>query len=304
MTRLSNEFQSALQLANIVIEREEVKRRACLDDHGIWNLRSRMISITSKFPDLRNPDDDKWLIDKEKIKKPRPTTDMLPPLRIPRPAAATPQVFDDMLDLGPSVVHPRARYEDIQYKIEQDARKKQEQDVLGWLDATNVSPTALDNNSPLIHSQNPVPNSIQPTPQYFRQLNGPEIPASERSNQAPRIPSFRHRIGRGGRRYIDRRSSPFTSTPLANRTSATTSGMSWLFRPPTHPAFALRAAPWVGFPRFPATPTSLSKADKDVDPDTEALAQRIQDRWKIDTDTPWNDTEHGDRTIIDDFDYR
>jgi hypothetical protein len=144
MTRLSNEFQSALQLANNAIEREEVKRSLCLEDHGIWNLRSRMISITSKFPDLRNPDDDKWLVDKEKIKKPRPTIDLLPVLRIPRPSAATPQVFDEMLDLGPAVVHPRARNDDIQYKIEQDLRKKQEQDVLGWIDATNVRSTALE----------------------------------------------------------------------------------------------------------------------------------------------------------------
>jgi hypothetical protein len=138
MTRLSNEFQSALQMANSAIEREEVKRSLCLEDHGIWNLRSRMISITSKFPDLRNPDDDKWLVDKEKIKKSRPTIDLQLVPRIPRPAAATPQVFDEMLDLGPAVVHPRARYDDIQYKIEQDLRKKQEQDVLGWVDATNV----------------------------------------------------------------------------------------------------------------------------------------------------------------------
>ena len=141
MTRLSNEFHSALQLANSAIEREEVKRNTFAEDHGIWSLRSRIISITSKFPDLRNPEDDKWLVDKEKVKKPRPTIDTLPPLRIPRPAQATPQMFDEMVDLGPPVVHPRARYDDIQYKIEQDVQKKREQDVLGWIDATNVCAT-------------------------------------------------------------------------------------------------------------------------------------------------------------------
>jgi hypothetical protein len=72
------------------IEREEVNRSLCLEDHGIWNLHSRMISITNKFPDLQNPNDDEWLVDKEKIKKPRPTIDLPPVLRIPLPSAATP----------------------------------------------------------------------------------------------------------------------------------------------------------------------------------------------------------------------
>ncbi|KIM33675.1 hypothetical protein M408DRAFT_14308 [Serendipita vermifera MAFF 305830] len=284
MTRLSNEFQSALQLANTAIEREEVKRNMFAEEHGIWSLRSRMISITSKFPDLRNPEDDKWLVDKEKVKKPRPI-DQLPPLRIPRPAQPTPVYGDEPVDLGPPVVHPRARYDDIQYKIEQDVQKKREQDVLGWVDATNT----------------PVQNLNQSSERYFRELNGSENTSpSDRGKRAPQAASVRHRVGRGGRRYLDRRMSPFTSTPLANRAPPNLS--TYIFNPPAlFPAFALRVPPWVGFPHSPSTPPS---SQDDADVDTEELAKRLQDRWKFDPDVVPIGKEHGGRPIIDDFDYR
>lgn len=77
LTRLSIEFQSALELANKAIEREETKKAMCDADQGIWTLRSRMIAITNKFPDLRNEEDDKWLVDKEKVKKPKQSIDTL-----------------------------------------------------------------------------------------------------------------------------------------------------------------------------------------------------------------------------------
>ncbi|CAG8546714.1 15240_t:CDS:2, partial [Acaulospora colombiana] len=69
LTRLSVEFQSALQLATRAIEREEAKKELCDMDQVVWTWRTQLVSITSKFPDLRNPDDDKWLVDKEKVKK-------------------------------------------------------------------------------------------------------------------------------------------------------------------------------------------------------------------------------------------
>jgi hypothetical protein len=77
LTRLSVEFQSALQLANKAIEREEAKKELCDMDQVVWTWRTQLVSITSKFPDLRNPDDDKWLVDKEKVKKIKPTNPSL-----------------------------------------------------------------------------------------------------------------------------------------------------------------------------------------------------------------------------------
>lgn len=123
---------------------------------------------------------------------------------------------------------------------------------------------------------------------------------SERSKRAPQAPSFRHRVGRGGRRYLDRRISPFTSTPLANRAPSSLS--SYIFNPPTlFPAFAVRVPPWIGFPHSPST--SGSSKD-DADADTEELTRKLQDRWKFDPDAVPTSAEYGGRAIIDDFDYR
>lgn len=138
LTRLSSEFQSAIALTNKAIERESLKAEMCDEDQVIWNFRARMVSITSKYPDLRNADDDKWLVDKEKIKKPKPMLD-LPPIKIPRMGApSATQEFPEMPDLGPPQIHPRVRYEDIQHKIEQDVAKRKEKNLLGWDDVTDV----------------------------------------------------------------------------------------------------------------------------------------------------------------------
>jgi enhancer of polycomb-like protein len=137
LTRLSSEFQSAIALTKKTMEREDLKADTCGEDQTIWNFRARMVSITSKYPDLRNADDDKWLIDKERVKKPK-AIDSLPPIKIPRIPASTPQVFDELLDLGQPTVHPRVRYEDIQNKIEQEVAKRKERNLLGWDDVTDV----------------------------------------------------------------------------------------------------------------------------------------------------------------------
>lgn len=137
MRRLDSELQSAIGVVVKTIEREDTKRLMCQEDYAIWKFRTRMVSITSKYPDLRSPDDEKWLVDKEKVKKPKPT-DALPPLRIPRASASAPQVVDELLDLGSAQMHPRARFEDIQNKIEQDVVKRKERNLLGWEDVTDV----------------------------------------------------------------------------------------------------------------------------------------------------------------------
>lgn len=68
LSRLQREFSSALQLAEKAIEREEVKQTIYDENKTIWGLRTRMVNITAKFPTLRNPEDEKWLVDKEKRK--------------------------------------------------------------------------------------------------------------------------------------------------------------------------------------------------------------------------------------------
>ena len=149
LTRLNVEFEIALELVDKVVEREEIKREICVNDANIWARRSRMIAVTNKFPNLRSPEDDKYLIDKEKIKRKPLGVDTTNILRIPRgglPSAGalfsagglrTGLLHEEEQDLGQAIVHPRERYEQIQKLIEGDLHTKNEA-MYGMEDHTDV----------------------------------------------------------------------------------------------------------------------------------------------------------------------
>jgi enhancer of polycomb-like protein len=150
LTRLNLEFEFALELVDKVVEREEIKREICHNDTNIWAHRSCMIAVTNKFPNLRSPEDDKYLIDKEKIKRKPLGVDTTNILRIPRgglPSAGgalfsagglrTGLLHEEEQDLGQAIVHPRERYEQIQKLIEADLHTKNE-GMYGMEDHTDV----------------------------------------------------------------------------------------------------------------------------------------------------------------------
>ena len=149
LTRLNIEFEIALELVDKVVEREEIKREICAHDANIWGHRGCMIAVTNKFPNLRSPEDDKYLIDKEKVKRKPLGVDTTNILRIPRgglPSAGalfsagglrTALLHEEEQDLGQAIVHPRERYEQIQKLIEGDLHTKNEA-MYGMEDHTDV----------------------------------------------------------------------------------------------------------------------------------------------------------------------
>ena len=149
LTRLNMEFEIALELVDKVVEREEIKREICANDANIWGHRSCMIAVTNKFPNLRSAEDEKYLIDKEKIKRKPLGVDTTNILRIPRgglPSAGalfsaggprTGLLHEEEQDLGQAIVHPRERYEQIQKLIEGDLHTKNEA-MYGMEDHTDV----------------------------------------------------------------------------------------------------------------------------------------------------------------------
>jgi hypothetical protein len=149
LTRLNIEFEIALELVDKLVEREEIKREICANDANIWGHRRCMIAVTNKFPNLRSPEDDKYLIDKEKIKRKPLGVDTNNILRIPRgglPSAGalfsagglrTGLLHEEEQDLGQAIVHPRERYEQIQKLIEGDLHTKNEA-MYGMEDHTDV----------------------------------------------------------------------------------------------------------------------------------------------------------------------
>jgi hypothetical protein len=150
----------------------------------------------------------------------------------------------------------------------------------------------------------PLQLSLPTHQRYFRALNGTKESENVPTERAARPAAFRHRIGRGGRRYLDRRDSPFTSSPLAVRTNVKT--------PPrdpfafgvlsNFPASSIQIQPWIGFPHAtqPVAEDDNTASSDEVDVE---LAKKLEERWKFDTDIV-SVTKPPVRTIIDDFDHR
>ena len=141
------------------------------------------------------------------------------------------------------------------------------------------------------------------------------VPPLERM---PVPPAFRHRVGRGGRRHLDRRFPPFTKAPLASRPhpapfSTKTVGATVFSNPPNGVVKPTPIPFFLAFPhaRFLAIAQDGSKGDgEDEKPDAKRRrvqeaeemdrARKIEERWKFDADGPrLGDVE--DRVIVDDF---
>jgi hypothetical protein len=142
------------------------------------------------------------------------------------------------------------------------------------------------------------------------------VPPHERM---PVPPAFRHRVGRGGRRHLDRRFPPFTKAPLASRPhpapfSTKTAAAAAFSNPPPGGAAKPTSMPFfLAFPhaRFLAAPQDGAKGDGEDgvhNPKRRRVqeaqemdrARKVEERWKFDGDGPrLGDVE--DRVIVDDF---
>lgn len=145
-----------------------------------------------------------------------------------------------------------------------------------------------------------------PTSQrYFRPV--PSSPVRENSStKKDSQPSlFRHRVGRSGRRYLDRRMSPFTSTPLPPRTTkpnlpdSFTSIFSSIY-----PGFSLPVPPWSSFPHASFLSTEVPDTNGDTHEVDDELAKKLEERWKFDSDIAPSNIESDSRPVLDDFDFR
>jgi hypothetical protein len=178
------------------------------------------------------------------------------------------------------------RYNDIQYKIEQDIQKKREQDVLGWIDVTNA----------------PIQPSMPTSQRYFRSVPSREHSSTKKDSQ-PSL--FRHRIGRSGRRYLDRRVSPFTSTPLPPRPTKPSFSDSFnsIFSS-IYPSFSLPIASWSALPHASFLSIEAQEGNDDTKDVDAEFAKKLEERWKFDMDTAPSNLDSDIRPILDDFDYR
>ncbi|KAL2217161.1 enhancer of polycomb-like-domain-containing protein [Thermoascus aurantiacus ATCC 26904] len=215
LRRLRKELEDARQLVALVRQRELARKELLAMERQIFLQRQEVKEMKRK---LGIKDDDEDLINQKPKKKPvevpAPPRPAAPQLRIPpRPGA---QAAEDMQLL-----------EDVQAEKENEILRDIKQNVAkhikwneGYVDLTTapLSPTPKKtfeaNFRPAITTQLPTPpssdtseNMHEPTLDvgsiYFRDKFAPHTMHVD--EDASRIPSFRRRIGRGGRLMIDRR---------------------------------------------------------------------------------------------------
>ncbi|KAI0687709.1 enhancer of polycomb-like-domain-containing protein [Cytidiella melzeri] len=187
MIRLQSELTTAMELAKGVCQREALKRHAALEGKGMWERRFAMVDVKRKCPMLGTKEDDELFQDRERVpKKIKADT----PGRIPIKLRTTRESGDygSPVTTEP-VMKPKDRTAMIQAQIDEDMAKRKDH---RWEDVAD--------------------NPYQPLPQPYPSRQFKYI-SPARGNSAETVASVapersracRLRLGRGGRRHLDRR---------------------------------------------------------------------------------------------------
>ncbi|KAF7297293.1 Enhancer of polycomb-like protein [Mycena indigotica] len=246
LANLQHNLSQVLDIANSVLQRENIKQSAASESQALWNARQPMADFLRQFPAMMTKADEDRLTEKPKKIKPAkssllPKVKVLPPTQSSSPAQAP----------APPAVQPSERHAEVQQDIAR--RMLQETENLkrrGYLDLTD----------------DPVQSAYLPRPEkLWVDVASKTSPPPELATRIAR--PLRLRVGRGGRQFIDRRSSshPYLS-PLRNH-------------------------------------RSHADSDDSLDFDEEAT-RRLRAQWRFDTDSSWTGgpSEEDARELVDEFD--
>ncbi|GAB1517716.1 hypothetical protein RhiTH_000766 [Rhizoctonia solani] len=246
MQSLFNNIRQLQHIAQSVVRREQLKHNRALEERQIMNCRMNLAEVKRKFPTtpFGSRDDDEVLVDK--IVK-RPKLEGTNTIRLSRrPTVPTPQQAETPTPSGPTEMpDPRAVAAANRKKVDEFMQRNPQQERW-WDDLTDAT-------------YMPLPPPAPPE----RQIRG-----------------VRLRVGRGGRRFVDRR--PTTSPAIA---SGSTSGRESMGR--------LESLQFV--PRWPRPGESSANASegamalklKNGEVVTEEEFERaivLSERWRYDRD--------------------
>ncbi|KAJ7675437.1 hypothetical protein B0H17DRAFT_1207626 [Mycena rosella] len=185
LVQIHGNLSQAIDLANAILERENLKKAAGVESQNVWNARRPLADLLRAFPAMATKTDEALLVEKpKKIKPPRsslPKVKVLPPSN---PTAPTP-------DTVSKAMLPSERCAAIQEQVltsmSKDLQKNQHQ-----VDATDDA-----YQPPLVPRAEKLWVDVPPL-------------APERTGSH----ALRVRYGRGGRRFVDRRGSHPYLSPL------------------------------------------------------------------------------------------
>ncbi|TFK70814.1 hypothetical protein BDN72DRAFT_503858 [Pluteus cervinus] len=192
LARLQAELNYPLELAKSLLTRETLKKECLQQAQVVWEKRLTFADLKHKFPSLGDKADEELLVDKER------------PVRRPDPPRTIKLRPDATLPIRQEIsIRPKERQAIIRDKIEQTLLQ-QKNDDHHWDDA--------------------IDNSYQATPssfgsRLFKSIAPPSpTSTSDSEDEGPSPRSVRMRIGRGGRRILDRRTArPRSMLPYAPR---------------------------------------------------------------------------------------
>ncbi|KAF7320941.1 Enhancer of polycomb-like protein [Mycena chlorophos] len=243
LANISRNLSQVLDLANSILSRETTKVSAAIESQAVWNARQPMADLFRQFPGMLTKQDEERLIERPKKFRPLKSSSALPKVKVlpPTQSGSPAQVLPTAPTIQPS---------DRCAEIQQDVARKvqQEAEILkrrGWVDLTD----------------DPFQPAVVPRAEKLFVDVAPKSHSAFRESRPLRV-----RLGRGGRRFIDRRSS-------------------------SHPyLLPLRSHR-----------THVDGGDA-LDFDEEAT-RRLRSQWRFDADSPWTGPpEEEARELVDEFD--
>ncbi|PSR71467.1 hypothetical protein PHLCEN_2v12734 [Hermanssonia centrifuga] len=189
MIRLQSELASAMDLAKGIVRREVSKRDLAVQTSSVWEKRFALVDLKRKFPSLGTKEDEELFQDRERVPK-RIKTEASGrlPLKL---RTRDPGEYGSPISAQP-IMKPKERLTLIQNQVDQELASRKEKDH-HWDDL-------LDNP----YQPSPVPYSSR----LFKVISSspPSLPLESQDRERSReYRACRLRIGRGGRRLLDRR---------------------------------------------------------------------------------------------------
>ncbi|KAJ7462695.1 hypothetical protein B0H11DRAFT_2053876 [Mycena galericulata] len=185
LAQLDKNLAQALDIANVLLKRETIKQASAVHSQRVWNARKPLADLIRTFPTLCSKADESLLV--EKTKKVKPARSSLPKVKVLPPGNS---------GSSAGAILPSQRSADIQQKI---------------IDKMNADSVRNQHQVDVVDDPYQPPLLSRPESLWVDVL--PSITPSVRSGS----PALRLRYGRGGRRFLDRRSGshPLFS-PLRN----------------------------------------------------------------------------------------
>ncbi|TFK31904.1 enhancer of polycomb-like-domain-containing protein [Crucibulum laeve] len=265
LARLQAEMAYPLQLAKNLLAREKLKKEASKQAQEVWERRMGLVDLRRRFPTLGDKADEELLVDREREKGRKGDgvgLSRVPGLKIKTHDTSTPTPRVEV------AIRPSERVAAIKLQIN----------------------TALARQKDLDHQwEDQIDNTYQPAPiphtsRLFKYVPPPNLStcldSDESDDYPPPARAVRVRLGRGGRRMVDRRE--FGAVPIV-------------------PTKRRRLMPGVGSGEEDKMDTDEENSDE-----REERRRRMQERWRFDMDDepavgPQGADEH-DRVLIDDYD--